>query len=163
MLLVHLYDQDDPALAALCAVHPLPSPLVYVPHYCSNLIEQVISLQWVRLLFVPTTTTLHCIAGHLSTYHLCHLPYLQSGCQIIQTMVPIAEKGFLEFVVRKDLPGIPSEQSGHVMRVAIKQIHLEQDSGRIQYNLRDPDGNTTMVDFRRSGVPLMMSLALTHT
>ena len=132
-LLVHLYDQDDPALAALCAVHPLPSPLVYVPHYCSNLIEQVISLQWVRLLSVPTTTTLHCIAGHLSTYHVCHLPYLQSGCQIIQTMVPI------------------------------KQIHLEQDSGWIQYNPRDPDGNTTMVDFRRSGVPPMMSLALTHT
>ena len=58
---------------------------------------------------------------------------------------------------------IPSEQSGRVMRVAIKQIHLEQDSGRIQYNPRDPDGNTTVVNFRRSGVPLMMPLALTHT
>ena len=77
--------------------------------------------------------------------------------------MPIAEKGFLEFMVRKDLPGIPSEQSGRVMRVAIKQIHLEQDSGRIQYNPRDPDGNTTVVDFRRSGVPPMMSLAHAHT
>ena len=49
------------------------------------------------------------------------------------------------------------------MRVAIKQIHLEQDSGRIQYNPRDPEGNTTVVDFSRSGVPPMMSLAHTHT
>ena len=90
-------------------------------------------------------------------------PPLQSGYQITQKRVPIAEKGFLEFMVRKDLPGIPSEQSGRVMQVAIKQIHLEQDSGRIQYNPSDPDGNTTVVDFRRSGVPPMMSLALTHT
>ena len=75
--------------------------------------------------------------------------------------MPIAERGFLEFVVRKDLPGIISERSGSVMCVAIKQIHMEQDSGRILYNPSDPDGNTTMVDFSRSGVLLMLQRVLT--
>ena len=90
---------------------------------------------------------------HLLTH--CH-PSLQSGYQITQKRVPIAERGFLEFVVSKDFPGVTSEWLGRMMRVAVKQIHLEQDSGQTQYNPSDPDGNTTMVDFSRSGKPLMM-------
>ena len=68
----------------------------------------------------------------------------------------VAGRGFLEFVVSKDFPGVTSEWLGRVMCVAVKQIHLEQDSGWTQYNLRDPDGNTTMVDFSQSSTPLML-------
>ena len=85
---------------------------------------------------------------------------VQSGYQITQKRVPIAERGFLEFVVRRDLPGVASEWSGSVMRVGIKQIHIEQDRGRILYNPNDLDGNTTTVDFSRSGAWLPCTMTI---
>ena len=121
-----------------------------------SLIQWIWSFPVCCLSPTPHGATPHCIVRHLLLLLThCH-PSLQSGYQITQKRVPIAERGFLEFVVSKDFPGVTSEWLGRVMRVAVKQIHLEQDSGRTQYNPSDPDGNTTMVDFSRSGKPLMM-------
>ena len=114
----------------------------------------MISLKWVWSFPVcclsppPHAAIPHCIARHLLLLLLTHChPSLQSGYQIMQKRVPIAERGFREFVVSRDFPRVTSEWLGRVMCVAIKQIHLEQDSGWTQYNPSDPDGNTTMVDF----------------
>ncbi|NNL75393.1 MAG: Asp-tRNA(Asn)/Glu-tRNA(Gln) amidotransferase subunit GatB, partial [Desulfobacterales bacterium] len=68
-------------------------------------------------------------------------PDLPKGYQISQYELPIAEKGFIDV-----------EVNGGNHRIGITRIHMEEDAGKLGH---DPDRPVSMVDFNRTGVPLI--------
>jgi aspartyl-tRNA(Asn)/glutamyl-tRNA(Gln) amidotransferase subunit B len=68
-------------------------------------------------------------------------PDLPKGYQISQYELPIAENGFIEIQI-----------NGHKKRIGITRIHMEEDAGKLGH---DPDRPLSMVDFNRTGVPLI--------
>jgi aspartyl-tRNA(Asn)/glutamyl-tRNA(Gln) amidotransferase subunit B len=68
-------------------------------------------------------------------------PDLPKGYQISQYELPIAEHGFIDI-----------EINGGLQRIGITRIHMEEDAGKLGH---DPDRPVSMVDFNRTGVPLM--------
>ncbi len=69
-------------------------------------------------------------------------PDLPKGYQISQYELPICEHGWVD---------IASEEGGH-KRVGITRIHMEEDAGK---NIHEEKGPYSLVDFNRTGVPLM--------
>jgi aspartyl-tRNA(Asn)/glutamyl-tRNA(Gln) amidotransferase subunit B len=68
-------------------------------------------------------------------------PDLPKGYQISQYELPIAEHGFIDI-----------EVDGNRQRIGITRIHMEEDAGKLGH---DPDRPVSMVDFNRTGVPLI--------
>ncbi len=68
-------------------------------------------------------------------------PDLPKGYQISQYELPIARNGFIEI-----------EINGHQKQIGITRIHMEEDAGKLTH---DPDRPLSMVDFNRTGVPLI--------
>ncbi len=66
-------------------------------------------------------------------------PDLPKGYQISQYELPLCEDGYLEIGV-----------DGNIKRIGIIRIHLEEDAGK---NIHD--GDYSLVDLNRAGVPLM--------
>ncbi|RIV19160.1 Asp-tRNA(Asn)/Glu-tRNA(Gln) amidotransferase subunit GatB [Alicyclobacillaceae bacterium I2511] len=68
-------------------------------------------------------------------------PDLPKGYQISQFDQPIGEHGYLEIDVHGDRK-----------RIGITRLHLEEDAGKSQHAA---DGSHTLVDYNRTGVPLI--------
>jgi aspartyl-tRNA(Asn)/glutamyl-tRNA(Gln) amidotransferase subunit B len=68
-------------------------------------------------------------------------PDLPKGYQISQYELPIAQHGFIDI-----------EVNGNSHRVGITRIHMEEDAGKLGH---DPDRPISMIDFNRTGVPLI--------
>ena len=68
-------------------------------------------------------------------------PDLPKGCQISQYELPIAQGGHIDI-----------EQNGQSQRIGITRIHMEEDAGKLGH---DPARPISMVDFNRTGVPLI--------
>ena len=68
-------------------------------------------------------------------------PDLPKGYQISQYELPIAEHGYVDI-----------EVNGGLRRIGITRIHMEEDAGKLGH---DPDRPVSMVDFNRTGVPLI--------
>jgi len=68
-------------------------------------------------------------------------PDLPKGYQISQYELPIAQHGFIDI-----------EVNGNRQRVGITRIHMEEDAGKLGH---DPDRPISMIDFNRTGVPLI--------
>ncbi|MBI3075755.1 MAG: Asp-tRNA(Asn)/Glu-tRNA(Gln) amidotransferase subunit GatB [Deltaproteobacteria bacterium] len=68
-------------------------------------------------------------------------PDLPKGYQISQYELPLATNGYLD---------IPLDGGGK--RVGLQRIHLEEDAGKL---LHETPGPYSLVDFNRSGVPLI--------
>jgi len=71
-------------------------------------------------------------------------PDLPKAYQISQFDLPLAEHGFLT-VERKD---------GSEARIGITRLHLEEDAGKLIHS-EDPRASESMVDYNRTGVPLI--------
>ena len=69
-------------------------------------------------------------------------PDLPKGYQISQYELPICIGGYLD---------IETEERGP-SRIGITRIHMEEDAGKL---IHDPDRPVSMVDFNRTGVPLI--------
>lgn len=70
---------------------------------------------------------------------------MQAGYQITQHRIPIAVNGCLQYFVQADKN--PNEMVSKTVR--IKQIQLEQDSGK---SLHDDFRNQTLIDLNRAGM-----------
>jgi aspartyl-tRNA(Asn)/glutamyl-tRNA(Gln) amidotransferase subunit B len=68
-------------------------------------------------------------------------PDLPKGYQISQYELPIAEHGYVDI-----------EVDGDHRRIGITRIHMEEDAGKLGH---DPNRPISMVDFNRTGVPLI--------
>jgi aspartyl-tRNA(Asn)/glutamyl-tRNA(Gln) amidotransferase subunit B len=68
-------------------------------------------------------------------------PDLPKGYQISQYELPIAREGFVDI-----------EGNGRSRRIGVNRIHMEEDAGKL---VHDPDRPFSMVDFNRTGVPLI--------
>ena len=68
-------------------------------------------------------------------------PDLPKGYQISQYELPIAQHGYVEV-----------EVNGSPHRIGITRIHMEEDAGKLGH---DPQRPVSMVDFNRTGVPLI--------
>ena len=68
-------------------------------------------------------------------------PDLPKGYQISQYELPIAEHGFVDV-----------EVNDSVRRIGITRIHMEEDAGKLGH---DPHRPVSLVDFNRTGVPLI--------
>ncbi len=69
-------------------------------------------------------------------------PDLPKGYQISQYACPIAEHGALAI----------ETDEGDTRKIGITRIHMEEDAGKL---IHDPGRGKTMVDFNRTGVPLI--------
>lgn len=68
-------------------------------------------------------------------------PDLPKGYQITQFDFPICKNGYLDITL----------DSGDKKRIRINRIHMEEDTGRLNHENK----SSSLVDFNRSGVPLM--------
>ena len=68
-------------------------------------------------------------------------PELPKGYQISMYELPLCTGGHLDVLV-----------DGAVKRVGLTRIHMEEDTGK---NIHDAHGDASLVDFNRSGVPLL--------
>ena len=85
---------------------------------------------------------LHCeVPAHTKFDRKNYLyPDLPKGYQISQYDLPLSSRGWLEI----------TGDDGKPKRVRVTRAHLEEDTGQLQHDARG-----TLVDFNRSGVPLL--------
>ncbi|KAI4467067.1 glutamyl-trna gln amidotransferase [Holotrichia oblita] len=97
---------------------------------------------------VMTALALNCRVNPVSYFDRKHYFYadLPAGYQITQQRAPLANDGVLRFHVHT--PG--TNKKPYVAEARIKQIQLEQDSGKSLH-----DDYQSLVDLNRAGAPLM--------
>ncbi|KAK5642646.1 hypothetical protein RI129_008813 [Pyrocoelia pectoralis] len=97
---------------------------------------------------VLTALALNCRINPISMFDRKHYFYadLPAGYQITQQRSPIANNGFIDFQVYDT----DSHKRSYSLRSCIKQIQLEQDSGKSLH-----DETHSLVDLNRAGIPLM--------
>ena len=95
---------------------------------------------------IKTAVALHCeIAGGCRFARKNYFyPDMPKNYQISQYELPLARNGVLEFPV-----------NGLTKRVRIHRLHLEEDVGKLLHAGAFQAADSSLVDFNRSGVPLM--------
>ena len=68
-------------------------------------------------------------------------PDLPKAYQVSQLYAPICQNGYIDI-----------EVNGEEKRIRIKEIHMEEDAGKL---IHDPMGDCTLIDYNRCGVPLL--------
>ncbi|HZS94302.1 MAG TPA: Asp-tRNA(Asn)/Glu-tRNA(Gln) amidotransferase subunit GatB [Chloroflexota bacterium] len=94
---------------------------------------------------ILTALALNCRIPEASRFDRKNYSYpdLPKGYQITQYAEPIGEDGWIEFTL-----------DGVTHRAGIVRVHLEEDTGKSTH-VSAPGGDVTLVDYNRSGVPLM--------
>lgn len=89
----------------------------------------------------------HCTIAPRSVFARKHYfyPDLPKGYQISQFETPICSDGYLE--ITDEIDGQPVRK-----RIGITRIHMEEDAGK---SIHDQDPVDTLLDYNRSGVPLI--------
>lgn len=99
---------------------------------------------------------LDCSINRISKFDRKHYfyPDLPKGYQISQYDEPIAVNGKLsifnlQFSIKSQSPNL-NNKTGNTKTFRIHRVHLEEDTGKLLH-----EGDDTLVDFNRSGVPLV--------
>ncbi len=94
---------------------------------------------------VAAGLALNCRINQLSRFDRKHYFYADSpaGYQITQRDVPIAENGYLDYLI-----DTPQTHSATVARATIQRIQIEQDTGK---SLHDEKHSRVLVDLNRAG------------
>ncbi len=84
---------------------------------------------------------LHCAVQEFTKFDRKHYYYpdLPKNFQISQYDLPVSKNGFIEI-----------EMDDTVKRIGITRAHLEEDAGKLMH-----EENTSLVDYNRTGVPLL--------
>lgn len=100
------------------------------------------AIEWTILL----AKALNCQINKITKFDRKHYfyPDLPKGYQISQYDEPIGVNGHLSFI-KKNLDGSLEEKN-----FRIRRVHLEEDTGKLIH-----EQNQTLIDFNRSGVPLI--------
>ena len=69
-------------------------------------------------------------------------PDLPKGYQVSQYELPLATNGWLDITLA----------AGETRRIGIRRVHMEEDTGKLTHL---DNGNGSLVDYNRSGVPLL--------
>uniref|UniRef100_G3MF25 Glutamyl-tRNA(Gln) amidotransferase subunit B, mitochondrial n=1 Tax=Amblyomma maculatum TaxID=34609 RepID=G3MF25_AMBMU len=98
---------------------------------------------------ILTALALNCNIHTVSHFDRKHYFYADMPCgyQITQQKSPLATGGYLDFVVFA-----PGSQETYSKRATLKQLQLEQDSGK---SLHDVVHGRSLIDLNRAGVGLM--------
>ncbi len=93
-----------------------------------------------------TALALHCSVPAMSRFARKNYfyPDLPKAYQISQYELPLSEHGYLPFAV-----------DGRSARVGIRRVHLEEDTGKLVHAGVMEAAESSLVDYNRSGVPLM--------
>jgi aspartyl-tRNA(Asn)/glutamyl-tRNA(Gln) amidotransferase subunit B len=85
----------------------------------------------------------HCTIAERSRYARKNYfyPDLPKGYQISMYELPLCTAGWLDLLV-----------DGTTRRIGLTRIHMEEDTGK---NIHDAHGDASLVDYNRSGVPLL--------
>jgi len=91
---------------------------------------------------VRTALALNCTVSPYSIFHRKNYfyPDMVKNYQISQYDFPIGRNGYVDITV-----------NGQTKRIGIRRVHLEEDTGKLIH----AGGNESLVDYNRSGVPLM--------
>jgi len=112
----------------ICLGHPGTLPVLN---------EQAVELA------LRAATALHCKVNQDCKFDRKNYfyPDLPKGYQISQFDLPIGEHGYVEI-----------EVDGQRKKIGITRVHLEEDAGK---SMHATDGSYTLVDYNRTGVPLI--------
>src|SRR5256884_474785 len=99
---------------------------------------------------VRTALAFHCRVNASCRFARKHYYYpdMPKNYQISQYEEPLAEDGWLEL-----------QADGQPRRIAIQRLHLEEDVGRLVHEGTLETARASLVDFNRSGVPLMETVS----
>ena len=88
----------------------------------------------------------HCSIARVSRFARKNYfyPDLPKGYQISQYELPLAEHGYVEVLV-----------NGNTKRIGLTRIHMEEDAGKLVHPGSFTDTPYSLVDYNRSGVPLI--------
>src|SRR4051812_30395697 len=97
-------------------------------------------------LMIMTGLALNCEIPDASKFDRKNYPYpdLVKGYQISQYDLPLTREGWMDV-----------EVDGHVRRVGIERVHLEEDTARLVHGNDSAGQAASFADMNRSGVPLM--------
>ena len=76
-------------------------------------------------------------------------PDLPKAYQISQRLLPLGEGGFI------DIDYVDAQGSTCTRRVSMHDIHMEEDTGKSSHGEAVGDPDSSLIDFNRSGVPLL--------
>lgn len=93
---------------------------------------------------IKIALALNCLINQFSKFDRKNYfyPDLSKGYQISQYDLPFGKEGFIEVYKEKG--------SSNLKRIGITRVHMEEDTGKLTHS-----GNVSLVDFNRSGVPLV--------
>ncbi len=99
---------------------------------------------------VRTALAFHCRVNEHCRFARKHYYYpdMPKNYQISQYEEPLAEHGWLEVQV-----------DGETRRIGIQRLHLEEDVGKLIHEGSLERATSSLVDFNRSGVPLMETVS----
>lgn len=145
---IHTELSTESKLFCSCSAHAFGSdPNTHVCPYCYGMPGVLPRLNRAAVeLAMKSGLLLGCDISPVSTFDKKNYfyPDLPSGYQITQWFSPIAKDGFLDIELKE------KDGSTFKKRIGIKQIHLEEDAGKLIH-----EGAHTLIDMNRSGVPLI--------
>src|SRR5574337_900059 len=102
---------------------------------------------------IKTALALGCDITPVCRFHRKNYfyPDMPKNYQISQYELPLAWRGTIEFPV-----------DGTTRRVRIHRLHLEEDVGKLLHAGTLQAADSSLVDFNRSGVPLMEKIGRAH-
>ncbi|OIO74690.1 MAG: aspartyl/glutamyl-tRNA amidotransferase subunit B [Elusimicrobia bacterium CG1_02_37_114] len=108
---------------------------------------------------IKTALALTCHINNISVFARKNYfyPDLPKNYQISQYEQPLAENGYLE--INENPPNSPFDKGGIKRgikkKIRIKRVHLEEDAGKLLHAIGSQELSFSLVDFNRTGVPLM--------